>query len=158
MPFIQLVLIIIQLTRIIDDDNKKCFYYKNFYDCVGGNGVSEYWDKWDDFCFQTPYRGGTSDPVYRESYQDMHYLVGYAKQEYYSNRTVCNVSVYTRVNKKKIFLGSQHELIYTFGEIEQKTNYFLIYKENGSYIDGLSVSVRIINNTNNTLYKLNLEQ
>ena len=162
MSIIQIILIFYLIKR---RRNQDCYYYVDHYNCDGGVkddnwGVKKYWNDWDEyFCFQTPYKGGTSDPVYRESYQDMHYLVGYAKQEYYENKTICNVSVYTRVNKKKIFLGTQHELRYTFGDIDQTTNYILIYKENGSYIDGLNVTVRIVNKGQmDTLYKLVLEK
>ena len=156
MSIIQIIFLIYQFKRIYNDN--KCYFYKDFYNC-GADGDTTYKDQWDDFCFQTPFKGGTTDPVYRDSYQDMHYLVGYAKQEYYSNRTICNVSVYTRVNKKKVFLGTQHELLYTFGDIEQSTNYILIYKDNHSYIDGLNVSVRIVKKgETNTLYQLILEK
>ena len=53
-----------------------CEYYNSKYYLTdkGGNDI----ENWDSYCFQTPYRGGTQDPVYRETYQDMHYLVGYA--------------------------------------------------------------------------------
>ena len=71
--------------------------------------IHMYKDQWDDFCFQTPFKGGTTDPIYSYSYKDMAYLVGYTKQEYYSNRIMCNVSVYTRFNKKKVKLGKEHE-------------------------------------------------
>ena len=44
-----------------------------YYDCGQNNGA------WNEPFFQTPYRSGTQVPVYKTSYQDMHYLVGYAQ-------------------------------------------------------------------------------
>ena len=121
----------------------------------GGNHISE----WDSYCFQTPYRNGTSDPVYRESYQDMHYIVGYTRLQYSSSYTICNVSIYTRVNPNEINLETTHEILYSFENIEQKINYIIISKEDNPYQNGISVSARIVKKgSNETLYELKLEK
>ena len=134
-----------------------CKYYDSEYYLTseGGNHISE----WDSYCFQTPYRNGTSDPVYRESYQDMHYIVGYARLQYSSNYTICNVSIYTRVNPNEINLETTHEILYSFENIEQKINYIIISKEDNPYQNGISVSARIVKKgSNETLYELKLEK
>ncbi len=80
--------------------------YNKYYDCGQSNGA------WNDRCFQTPYRGGTQDSVYKSTYQDMHYLVGYAQLQYFDNNEKCKMSIYAIVNAKKIFLCSTHKLLY----------------------------------------------
>ena len=150
------IIFILYFIKILTEE--ACYYYIDHYNC-DHDGTTKYYHEWDDYCFQTSYKGGTADPPHRESFQDMHYLVGYARLQYSSNKTICNVSVYTRVNKNKIKLNVDHKLLYTFGDIEQETNYILIYKENNSYLEGLDVSVRIVRiGETETLYQLKLEK
>ena len=73
------------ISKIIND---YCDTYNNKYSCVFGQ--NHYSEDWDNFGFQTPQR----DDIlrnYRESYQDMHYLVGL--QNLYILIIKCNVKL-----------------------------------------------------------------
>ena len=134
-----------------------CWYYDNHYNC-GWDGDKDK-NNWDSYCFQTPTRNGNQDPEYRDTYQDMHYIVGYAKERYYDNQKYCEISVYTRVNTNEINLDTTHEILYTFGNIEQRENYFIIDKDIDPHPDGISISVRVVKKgETNTLYELKLEK
>ena len=129
--------------------------YNNYYNCGQNNGA------WNDRCFQTPYRDGNIDPVYKTSYQDMHYLVGYTQLQYFDNNEKCKISIYTRVNTNKIFLGSTHKLLYKFGDSPYQTeNFYTVTKENDGYPDGFPLSVKIVktDNEENTVAYLELEE
>ena len=142
-----------KITFLLDD----CTKFEEYYYC-GEKGGGENRIEWDKRCFQVPRRGGTADPVYRESYQDMHYLQGYTKLRYNQEKTLCNISVYTKINTEEVNMTS-HELIYTFGTTEQSSEYFILTKDNDTYPDGLNVSVRIIDKDSNTTFaSLELEE
>ena len=133
-----------------------CTKFEEYYYCDHSGG-KENRDLWDERCFQVPTKGGTSDPKYRDTYQDMHYLQGYTRLRYNQEKTICNISVYTKINTGEINMND-HELLYNFGGIEQESEYFILSKDNDTYPEGLSISVRIINKeTKETKAKLELE-
>ena len=134
-----------------------CKVYDYHYQCSSNSESAETWNK---RCFQTPKKGGTDDPKYRDSYQDMHYIVGYVKLKYSQDKQLCNISVYTKINEYDTSLNmTNHELLYTYGEIEQKNNYFILTKDNDTFPNGLNVSVRIANKVSNeTFAKLEFEE
>ena len=133
-----------------------CDIYESYYDCGKSSGTE---DEWNSRCFQTPKSiETTEDPVYRSTYQDMHYLVGYTRLRYNQNKDVCNVSVYTKVNTDEVNLDI-YKLLYTFGEKEQESEYFIISKYNDTFPNGLNISVRLAHKeTKVTFAKLELEE
>ena len=54
--------------------NEDCTTYDKDYFCT-----STEQDEWDSRCFQTPPKTGSD---YKDTYQDMHYLMGYAQLKY----------------------------------------------------------------------------
>ena len=135
-----------------------CTYYENEYDCQGGTYKISMENHEESF-FQTLYRDGMHDPVYRKTYQDMHYLVGYAKLKYSEAKETCTITFFYKVNQKKVKLGTDHEILFYFGGNEQKSNTFTINKENDTYLNGLSLLARIVyKNTNETFAQLELEE
>ena len=142
------------------------FYFKIFYsncDCINydndincGNGIN-YYKEWDDQCFQTPPKTDIFSN-YKNSYQDMHYLVGYAQLKYNPDKTECTINFIKKVNPKLGKEGINYKLIYKFGDSEQEENSFKAQSKN-SYPDGLSISAKIIDfyDNNKILSKLELE-
>ena len=153
------IIILLFLNLILEIHlNDVCTYYENEYSCQDGTYKISM-ENYEDRCFQTPYRGGTHDPVYRESYQDMHYLVGYAKLRYTEDKETCTITFFYKVNQKKVKLGNDHEILFYFGGNEQKSDTFTVTKENDTYPNGLSLSARIVNKgTNDTFAQLELEE
>ena len=150
-PFI-IIIILNVLLKILNQDCQ----YDDYYRCDRNHESKEDWDK---RCFQTPYIDGTHDPVYKSTYQYMHYLVGYAQQKYSEDKELCKITFYYKVNEKKVKLGIDHKILFYFGGIEQESNYFIITKENDTYPNGLSISARIVLiNTNTTFASLILEE
>ncbi|MBP5469931.1 MAG: hypothetical protein J6Z11_11890 [Candidatus Riflebacteria bacterium] len=114
-------------------------------------------DEWDSRCFQTPTKYGND---YRETYQDMHYLMGYTQIKYSLDRKNCNITFITKVNSAKIInYDSNYKLLYTFGEIEKEDNYIILNSEVDKYPDGIAISAKIVKSDNNeTFEKLELEK
>ena len=71
-------ILIFNFIKIILNEYDNCYFYDDQYNCVGGVNENE----WDAKCFQTPKKDGTNDPVYLDTYQGMHYIVGYIRQKY----------------------------------------------------------------------------
>ena len=131
--------------------SETCNSFNNEYAC-GSSTVD-----WDNRCFQTPPKNSES---YKETYQDMYYLVGYARLKYYSNKTICNITFITKINTEKLSLISTNfKILYKFGSIEQEENYIILNSENDIYPDGLNISAKIIDiNTEIILASLVLEE
>ena len=142
--------------------SEDCYNYDEYYDCTWtpGGGDSNKETTWNERCFQTPPKEGDKDPVYQYSYKGMHYLVGYTQLKYSSDQKSCVLSVVTRTNPREIQIGTNHILLYTFGEQEQSENSYVVTKENDGYPDGLKISVRIVkkNNPEEEIAKLDLEE
>ena len=145
-----MLLIYILISKII---NEECDIYDNKYSCAFGQ--NHYSEDWDNFGFQTPPR----DDIlrnYKESYQDMHYLVGYAQLIYSDNKAQCKINFITRVNPKLGTEGIDYKILYKFGKNEQFNNTYIV-KKDSYYPNGLSISAEIIDKDNNQVAKLELE-
>ena len=139
-----------------DDDIVHCTeVYDEKYNCPQPDTSS-----WHLSCFQTPWRGGTQDPPYKDSYQDMHLLVGYAQLQYSSNREKCTVSIYTRTHPKKIQIGNNHKLLYFFENEKRYSDSKDFYKATDKYEYGLNITVKVVemNNEANVVATLKLEE
>ena len=132
-----------------------CQNFDNDYKCNDNVNQYEYPESWDENCFQTPPRNDIFGN-YKSTYQDMHYLVGYAQQKYPSDKKSCTITFITKVNPKLGIEGQDYKILYKFGDIEQDNNYLIINSDN-SYPEGISISARIVNNKNIELVKLTLE-
>ena len=85
MMIIQILLFLFSIPDIVD-----CNSFNNKdYNC----GVSTI-DQ-DNRYFQTPQKGSED---YKQTYQDMNYLVGYAQIKYSSNKKICIITFITKIN------------------------------------------------------------
>ena len=136
----------------IEISNEDCTNYDNDYFCS-----STELDEWDSRCFQTPTK---TQSDYKETYQDMHYLIGYAQLKYSIDRKTCTITFITKVNSAKITnYDTNYKLLYTFGEIEKEDNYIILNSETDKYPHGISISAKIIQIDNNEIFaKLELEK
>ena len=154
MKYIQIILFLSQLIKIILNS---CTNYDDDYLC-GNENLENERSTWDDRCFQTPKKNGSD---YYETYQDMHYLVGYAQFKYFSNKTSCNITLITKINTERIIsdFSSDYKLLYNFNDNEQEINYIILNSENNKYPNGLKMSIRIVNSNDysKTYAKLELE-
>ncbi len=142
--FLFILTILVGKIQIYED----CYIYNDQYDC--GSAVTE--DTWNSRCFQTPTKGGTADPAYRDTYQGMHYIVGYARQTYNADKTECTVTIITRVNTRAI-QNQNYEYVYT---IHDYNYYYNSHQTNGIsrtfkksdnlYKEGIKTSVLIREN------------
>ena len=130
-----------------------CSNLNGEYGCNGDQ--REYPSEWDERSFQTPPKDDTLGN-YRETYQDMHYLVGYAQLLYSSDKKVCTINFITRVNPKLGTAGSDYKILYTFGTTEQESNSITLTSDN-KFPDGMPISARVLDNNGNQLAKLVLE-
>ena len=129
-----------------------CALYNDYYLCSNGNNYN--WNDWDNCCFQTPPKG---DSEYFDTYQDMHYLMGYAKIKYSSDKTHCTITFYTKINTNEINLNDHsNKLIFVFGEIEQESNTFEL-NSSQKFPYGFNMSAKIVIN-GETKYQLKLEE
>ena len=150
MKVIHSLLLSLLLISVIAED---CSNLNGEYGCNGDQ--REYPSDWDERSFQTPPRDDTLGN-YRETYQDMHYIVGYSQLLYSSDKKVCTINFITRVNPKLGTEGSDYKILYTFGTTEQADSSFTVTSAN-SYPDGMPISARIVDMSGNELYKLELE-
>ena len=114
--------------------------------------------EWDDAAFQTPPRGDIFGR-HKPTYQDMHYLVGYAQLKYSKKKNICTITFITRVNP---ILGEEninYYILYKFGETEINQNKMTFNSLEHSYPQGISLSSRIISlRTNEEISKLELDE
>ena len=122
-----------------------CSNFNGEYPCQGNQ--REYPESWDERAFQTPPRG---DANYRETYQDMRYLVGYAQLKYSNDRNMCTITFITRVNP----ILSNYKILYKFGDREQESNVYAVTSSR-HYENGFPISCRLIGDGYE--YKLELE-
>ena len=140
------ILVVVTNFMTIITDIYDCYFYNDQYNC--GSSVTE--DTWDERCFQTPTKGGTVDPIYRDSYQGMHYIVGYARQTYNPDKTECTVTIITRVNNNAVndqdyeYIYTIHGYNYYYGS-HQSNGVSRIFKKSESlYTEGVQTSVSIL--------------
>ena len=131
MNMIKLFLLSVLFIGIISED---CSNLNGEYGCQGDQ--TQYPESWDERSFQTPPRGAHN---YRETYQDMHYIVGYAQLKYSSDRQICTITFVTRVNQEV----GDHQIKYTFGDREQDSNTFTVTSAQ-KYPEGFHLSARVI--------------
>ena len=113
--------------------SEDCSNFNGEYPCQGDQ--KWYPESWDERSFQTPPRG---DPIWRENYQDMHDLVGYAQLKYSSDRKICTINFITRVNPSI----TNYKIIYKFEDREQESNSFTVTSSK-SYPNGFPISARL---------------
>ena len=133
--------------------SQDCSNLNGEYGCNGDQ--REYPADWDERSFQTPPRDDTLGN-YRETYQDMHYLVGYVQLLYTQDKRSCILNFKTRVNPKLGTQGTDYKILYTFGSKEQES-YTITLTSADTFPDGMPVSCRIVDNSGNQLAKLELE-
>ena len=133
--------------------SQDCSNLNGEYGCNGDQ--REYPADWDERSFQTPPRDDTLGN-YRETYQDMHYLVGYVQLLYTQDKRSCILNFKTRVNPKLGTQGTDYKILYTFGTKEQES-YTITLTSADTFPDGMPVSCRIVDNSGNQLAKLELE-
>ena len=143
------ILFFFLFSKVLND----CVNFDKNYSCNWGE--NHFSEDWDNYCFQTPPRDDILGN-YRESYQDMHYLVGYAQLIYSEKKTKCTINFITFINKKLGTEGIDYKILYKFGEIEIYNSTYVLTSKN-SYPNGLSISARIINNYNEEIAKLEIE-
>ena len=111
---------------------------------------------YDDNCFQTPPKEDLLGN-YKSSYQDMNYITGYAQLKYLENQKKCQINFITKINPILGIRNIDYKIIYLFNNIEQENNYFIAASDK-SYIEGISVSAKILNlSTQKIIATLNLE-
>ena len=130
-----------------------CSNLNGEYVCKGDK--TDYPSDWDENIFQTP---PSDDELgnYRKTYQDMHYLVGYAQLLYSSDKKECTINFITKVNPKLGTEGTDYKILYTFGKTEQEKNTFKITSES-SYPDGMPISAKVVDSKGKQFAKLELE-
>ena len=147
----KIFLIFLPILKILNN----CNNFDNYYYC-NSEHQNIYPEEWDNRCFQTPPRNDTLNN-YRETYQDMNYLVGYTQLLYSEDRNSCIINFITKVNPILGFEDIDYKIIYKFGEIDQENNNITINSEN-SYPNGFPVSARLLDIRNkNLIAKLELE-
>ena len=139
------------ISKIINDS---CDTYNNQYGCIFGQ--NHYSEEWDNYCFQTPPRDDILG-YYKETYQDMHYLVGYSQLIYSYSKTQCTINFITKVNPILGTEGIDYKILYKFGNDEQYNNKYIL-TNNNLYPNGLSLSATIFDNDNKEIAKLELEK
>ena len=132
MKIFKALLLTVFIIGVISED---CSNLNGEYGCQGNQEA--YPEDWDQRSFQTPPRD-PNDPNYRSTYQDMHYLVGYAQLKYSSDRRICTIKFITRVNPTL----TNYKIIYKFGEREQESNTFTV-SSSRSYPEGFPISARL---------------
>ena len=152
MKFITFILFSIFISNIYAE---YCFNFDNNYNCDNYEQYA-YPESWDERCFQTPPRNDIFGR-YKSSFQDMHYLVGYAQLKYSQDRKSCTITFITRVNPILGVKNEDYKIIYKFGEIEQENNIFIITSDN-SFPEGMEISAEIFDMNNNHLVELILEK
>ena len=100
-------------------------------------------ESWDERAFQTPPKSDIYNR-YKSTYQDMHYLVGYAQLKYSSNKNICTVKFITKVNPKLGTNGVDYRIYYKFGDIEQEEDTIILNSNDNKYPEGMPISAKII--------------
>ena len=156
MKLYQILIIFFLLTEALSEGETKeeCTNLNEEYSCNLSDDT-EYPESWDERSFQTPPKNDTLGN-YRSTYQDMHYIVGYAQLLYSSDKKVCTINFITRVNPKLGEEGKDYKLLYTFGEKEQESNTITL-TSGDSFPDGMAISVKIMDNDEKEIAKLELE-
>ena len=151
MKFLEIIITFLLISLSLNED---CSNFNGEYGCTNEMKY-EYPTSWDDRSFQTPPRDDTLGN-YRETYQDMNLLVGYAQLKYTQDKKQCTINFITRVNPKLGTKDQDYKILYTFDQTEQESNTITLTSEN-KYPDGMAISARIIDMTGFELAKLELD-
>ena len=136
--------------------NESCSTFDEEYICEGDKRTFD--EEMDENAFQTPPRNDIYGR-YKPTYQDMHYLVGYAQLKYSLDRKNCTIKIITKVNKKLGIEGIDYYFLYKFGEIEIENDNITLCSENDSYPNGMPILVKLIDmKTEKQIVKLELEE
>ena len=117
-----------------------CFNWNSRYECQSNDNY-EFPETWDERAFQTPPKNDIYNR-YKSTYQDMHYLVGYAQLKYSSDKNKCTIKFITKVNPKLGTLGKDYKIVYRFGDIEQTDNTIILTSSN-KFPNGMKISAKI---------------
>ena len=136
-------------------NNENCSNYDNIYNCEGNSTTFN--EDMDDSAFQTPPRNDIYGR-YKSTYQDMHYLMGYAQLKYSLDKKSCTIKFITKINPKLGTKGIDYEIYYSFGENEIQEDTMTFNSVDHSYKNGMPISAKIIDKkTGNEIVKLELE-
>ena len=136
--------------------SESCDNWNDRYLCQT-QGNYEISESWDERAFQTPPKNDIYNR-YKSTYQDMHYLVGYAQLKYSSNKNTCTVKFITKVNPKLGTNGVDYRIYYKFGNVEQEEDTIILNSKDNKYPEGMSISAKIIDiRSGIDLIKLELE-
>ena len=127
---LKVLLLYVLISKVFSQD---CSNFNDEY--YWENNQIAYPESWDERSFQTPPRYVLN---WRENFQDMHYLVGYAQWKYSSDRKFCTINFITKVNPNI----NNYKIIYKFGDREQESNSFTVTSSK-SYLNGFPISARI---------------
>lgn len=136
---------------IIASHCEDCSNFNGEYGCQSGQ--HEYPESWDTRTFQTPPRG---QDYWRETYQDMHLLVGYVQTKYSSDRKSATLTFITKTNARQLPANAQ--VLYTFGDKGEQESNTITLTSADSYPNGMAVSARIPGDGGNDIAKLELEE
>ena len=125
----------------------QCTNY-NFYDCLTDSEKT--YQNYNERKFQTPANQDTIN--HKSTYQGMYHIVGYPKLTYSADRKSCHIEILINENSKT----SGSKLLYTFGDKEQQENSITI-TSSSSYLNGMPISVRLLDNFNKEIAKLEFE-
>jgi alpha-amylase len=96
-----------------------CSNFNSEFQC--SDKQTQYPNDWIDRAFQTPPR---NDQLWNPNYQDMNLLVGYTQIKYNADRSICDLTVYIRVNKDK--LPGDYKIVYLFNGKRQDYNKYIV--------------------------------
>ncbi len=96
--------------------SEDCSNFNGENSCQGNQ--TEYPSDWVNRKWQTPPRG---DPLWKESFQDLHLFTGYTQIKYNNpQKTDATLTLVTVVNRDKIIEG--FNIVYYFGEKKTEQN------------------------------------
>ena len=144
MKLIQIYFIIILIVKIYS----QCTGYNSEYLCSSTSAKT--YVTHSERNFQTP-RPNHND-IYKSSYQGMNDLVGYPRLIYSADRKSCEVKI--KIYENPGITGTQ--IKYKFGDTEQTEDSITI-TDDTSYPDGLALSVRLLDNSDYEVAKLEFE-
>ena len=143
--------------NILESFEEQCDNWDSKYICKNNEDFTISSD-WDERGFQTPPKNDIYGK-YRDTYQDMHYIVGYVQYTYSSDRNSCTLKFITKINPKLGTEGVDYYLLYTFGDVEQANNTIIITSENNTYSDGMTIIAKIMDSRRHyELLRLELEE
>ena len=153
----RIIFCLLYFFNILFSIEEECDNWNYKYKCES-NAHFEFPSDWDKRGFQTPPRNDIYNR-YKSTYQDMHYLVGYAQLKYSEDKKTCIIKFITKVNPKLGIEGKDYYILYNFGDIEQDNNTIILNAEEDKYPEGMPILAKIIDiRTTIPIVKLELEK